>query len=98
MLGELGIDLPSHAPQLLTREQMDTAGIRVTMGCLDDESCPAHLRHLAVRDWALEDPGRLDDLGFRRVRDRIVARVAELRAELLPGDLRVEGSSRRAAP
>ncbi len=41
MLAEIGFTLPAHAPQLLTREMMDAARQRVTMGCLDDASCPA---------------------------------------------------------
>jgi len=82
MLREMGLALPSHLPQLLTPEMMDRARIRVTMGCLDDESCPARLKTLELRDWALPDPAKLDDAGFRAVRDEIVARIGGLRREL----------------
>jgi arsenate reductase (thioredoxin) len=82
MLEEIGLALPDHAPQLLTPELDGEARIRVTMGCLDDAACPAHLKAHEVRDWGLEDPARLDDAGFRRVRDELVDRVRRLRLEI----------------
>ncbi len=86
MLAELGLSLPPHPPQLLTTAMMDGARERVTMGCLDDASCPAHLKGLELRDWALPDPSQLDDDSFRRVRDRLVAHVKGLRTELVLSD------------
>jgi len=86
MLRELGLDLPSHPPQLLTPEMMDTARVRITMGCLDDTSCPARLKTLELRDWSLPDPAHLDEEGFRHVRDRIAANVKGLRTELALSD------------
>jgi len=88
MLRELGLDLPPHPPQLLTPEMMDRARVRVTMGCLDDASCPARLKTLELRDWALPDPALLDDDGFRQVRDRIAGNVKGLRTELVLSDRR----------
>lgn len=82
MLSERGFRLPNHEPRLLTRELMESAGVRVTMGCLDDASCPARLKEMELRDWGLPDPATLDDDGFRRVRDQIVELVGELRTEL----------------
>ncbi len=88
MLRELGLDVPAHPPQLLTSEMMEQARIRVTMGCLDDASCPARLKTLELRDWALPDPSRLDDEGFRQVRDRLLGLVKGLRTELALSDRR----------
>ncbi len=82
MLREIGLDLPLHPPRALTGEMIDGATVRVTMGCLDSESCPARLKHLELRDWALPDPAKLDDAGFRRVRDDLRARVEALKREL----------------
>ena len=56
---------------------MEEARVRVTMGCLDDESCPARLKSLELRDWSLPDPAALDDEGFRQVRDRIRGRFGD---------------------
>jgi arsenate reductase (thioredoxin) len=82
MLREIGLTLPGHRPQLLTTDLLEGAGVRVTMGCLDDASCPAQLKSLQLRDWALPDPAKLDDEGFRQVRDRLQKLVQELRIEL----------------
>jgi arsenate reductase (thioredoxin) len=88
MLEEIGLVVPQHPPQMLSKELMDRARIRVTMGCLDDQSCPAHLKTLELIDWELDDPSTLDDAGFRRVRDRITDRVRRLRTELILSDRR----------
>ncbi len=97
MLAEIGLELPSHAPALLTSELVDSAEVRVTMGCLDSASCPARLRTLEVRDWGIPDPARLDVDGFRRVRDQLVAKIGDLRSELLAAE-RPGGGRRRSAP
>ncbi|HZY69944.1 MAG TPA: low molecular weight phosphatase family protein [Thermoplasmata archaeon] len=86
LLVELGVAPPTHPPSLLTPEMAAAAEKRVTMGCLDDASCPIHLKSLPLEDWALPDPKDLDDAGFRRVRDAIVVRVEALRSELARGD------------
>ena len=91
MLREIGLELPPHPPQLLTDEMMDWSPTVVTMGCLDNESCPARLRTIEVRDWALPDPAKLEDPGFRQVRDDLRNRVDGLRRELLLSDRRRAG-------
>ena len=88
MLREIGIEPPAHPPIPLTPELMDAARVRVTMGCLDDASCPARLKTLEMRDWGLADPARLDDAGFRDVRDRLVELVRGLRTEIVLADRR----------
>jgi arsenate reductase (thioredoxin) len=98
MLRELGLDLPPHPPQRLSPDMMDTARLRVTMGCLDDASCPARLKSLELRDWALPDPASLDDAGFRQVRDRIAANVKGLRTEIVLSSRRAAALSRDRAP
>ena len=88
MLREIGLELPAHPPQLLTDEMMTTSKVIVTMGCLDSASCPAKLKVIEVRDWALPDPAKLDDAGFRQVRRDLQARVDGLRRELALADKR----------
>jgi arsenate reductase len=82
MLHEIGLPIPPHPPRLLTQAMMDEAKLRVTMGCLNDASCPAHLKTLKVTDWGLPDPAKLDDAGFRNVRDELRDRVEGLSREL----------------
>ena len=100
MLREVGLELPDHRPQLLTDAMMSGARTVVTMGCLDSDSCPARLKTIEVRDWALPDPAGLDDVGFRRVRDRLSDRIRGLRLELVVSTRRAEGnlSRRTRAP
>jgi arsenate reductase len=86
MLQELGLDPPNHPPQHLTPEMMETSRIRVTMGCLDNASCPARLKQLEYRDWALPDPASLGDAEFRVVRDQLRAKVEGLIREILVND------------
>lgn len=88
LLEEIDLRLPEHAPQMLTQEMMEEAGIRVTLGCLDDASCPARLKSLTVRDWGLEDPAHLDDDGFRRIRGKLVDLILGLRTEIVASDRR----------
>jgi len=92
MLREVELELPSHPPQRLTDEMLSAAGAVVTMGCLDSASCPARLKVVEVRDWALPDPATLDDAGFRQLRRELQTRVERLRRELALAD------KRRAAP
>ena len=95
MLRELGLDLPAHAPQPLTPEMMDRASVRVTMGCLDDASCPARLKTMELRDWALPNPAGLDDDAFRHLRDRLAGLVRGLRTELILADRRAAALDER---
>ena len=97
LLREIGLELPPHPPQLLTEEMMDESVTVVTMGCLDNEGCPARLKTIEVRDWALPDPAVLDDPGFRKVRDNLRSRVEGLRRELVLSDRRRAGFAARRA-
>lgn len=97
MLREVGLRLPDHPPRLLTDAVMSSARTVVTMGCLDSDSCPAGLKTIEVRDWALPDPAKLDDEGFRRVRDQLADRVRRLRLELLISARRMPGELSRTA-
>jgi len=72
---EVGIDLSSATPRLLTTDLAKEARLLITMGC--GEECP-YVPGLERDDWALPDPkGRpLDEV--RSIRDDIRARVAAL--------------------
>lgn len=93
MLKEIGLEMPRHPPRLLTPRMIEESEIRVTMGCLDEAACPARLKELEYRDWGLPDPARLDDAGFRAVRDTIRGLVTELIREL-----RSDGKPRAPGP
>ncbi|WP_251455511.1 arsenate reductase ArsC [Microbacterium sp. Marseille-Q6648] len=81
VLGELGIEVAEEFPKPLTDDVVRAADAVVTMGCGD--ACPLYpgKRYL---DWHLDDPGRLDLAGVRRVRDEIRLHVEQLLSELAP--------------
>jgi len=83
VMRELGIDISSEKPKLLTQEMAAEAKRIVTMGCLSRESCPAFLLSSGkVEDWALPDPKGKSIEEFRRVRDEIKTRVLRLIEEM----------------
>jgi arsenate reductase (thioredoxin) len=86
-MAELGIDLSSARPRLLTADLATGAELLVTMGCGDE--CPV-VPGLRRDDWPLDDPKGQPVERVREIRDEIRRRVADL--------LDAEGWSRRADP
>ena len=78
-MDELGIDLRSRRPSLLTPELAEWADLVVTMGCGDQ--CP-YIPGREDRDWELPDPAGRPLAEVREVRDEIGRRVEQLVAEL----------------
>lgn len=78
VMQELGIDLSSRQPQLLTRKLAEQADLVVTMGCGDE--CP-YIPGKRYIDWNIPDPkGRpLDEV--RTIRDDIARRIDLLLAD-----------------
>lgn len=77
---EIGIDLGTQQPQLLTDAVTEGVGLVVTMGCGD--ACPA-IAGARTIDWDLDDPGEQPIEHVRAIRDEIDARVRALRDEIL---------------
>ncbi|MDG6906644.1 MAG: arsenate reductase ArsC [Nitrososphaerota archaeon] len=79
---EKGFDISRNAPGMLTSDMIQKASLVVTMGCSVEEACPkpmlAQMQKKLV-DWDLPDPkGKsLDEV--RKIRDKIEARVLEIR-------------------
>lgn len=78
-MDELGIDLRSRRPRLLTSDLAEWADLVVTMGCGDQ--CP-YIPGREYRDWELPDPAGRPLAEVRPVRDEILRRVEQLVAEL----------------
>jgi arsenate reductase len=74
-MNEVGIDLSSNVPQLLTTELAERADVVVTMGCGD--ACP-YIPGRRYIDWNLPDPKGRPLVDVRRLRDDIERRVVEL--------------------
>ena len=79
VMNELGIDLSSRVPQLLSTELAGRADVVVTMGCGD--SCP-YIPGKRYIDWDLTDPKGKSIEEVRAIRDDIEGRVRGLVAEL----------------
>ena len=79
---EMGFDLRSERPKLLTDGMVEDAKRVITMGCaIDSEACPAiFLRN--VEDWGLPDPKGQHIGEVRAIRDVIGGKVEELLGEL----------------
>ncbi|HUO37829.1 MAG TPA: arsenate reductase ArsC, partial [Mycobacterium sp.] len=80
-MAEIGIDITSARPTILTDDAVQVSDVVITMGCGD--TCP-HFPGVSYRDWALRDPAGQPLSTVRAIRDEIADRVRALVAELLP--------------
>ena len=80
-MAELGIDITTEAPKILTPDSVQSSDVAITMGCGD--TCP-YFPGVSYRNWELDDPaGRAIDT-VRAIRDTIAEHVRTLITELLP--------------
>ncbi|MEW2529894.1 arsenate reductase ArsC [Streptomyces sp. NPDC047071] len=80
-MAEVGIDLSTEVPKVLTSEAVQASDVVITMGCGD--ACPVFPGKRYV-DWALADPAGQGVDAVRPIRDEIEARVRTLLSDLLP--------------
>ena len=78
---EVGVDITTATPKVLTLDAVQVSDVVITMGCGD--ACPI-LPATRYLDWALDDPAGQGIEAVRPIRDEIRRRVEELIAELLP--------------
>ena len=76
---EVGIDIASNQPKVLTDQAVQDSDVVITMGCGD--ACPFYPGK-RYEDWELEDPAGKDIETVREVRDEIERRVKELLASI----------------
>jgi arsenate reductase len=79
VMDELGLDLRSETPKLLTRELAEWADVLVTMGCGD--ACP-HIPGKTSLDWELADPKGQSVEAVRGKRHEIQRRITALLGQL----------------
>jgi len=84
VMAEVGIDISTHSPKLITAEMVKEADKVILMGCGRD-ACPIVPRE--VVDWQIEDPAGKGIEKFREVRNLIRKKVEELLTELRVSDL-----------
>lgn len=80
-MAELGIDITTNTPKVLTADTVQTSDAVITMGCGD--TCP-YYPGVTYRDWKLDDPAGQPLDVVRRIRDNIREHVQALMDELLP--------------
>ena len=66
-----------------------SADVRVNMGCIDREACPALFIHNLV-EWRIEDPKGKSIEKVREIRDDIEQRVRQLAANLVKNTQQLE--------
>jgi len=74
---EVGIDLGSQTPKILTNEIIADSVLSVNMGCMDKTECPAVFMRDSV-DWNVEDPNGKPIDKVREIRDDIEQKVRDL--------------------
>ncbi|MFI8211557.1 arsenate reductase ArsC [Streptomyces werraensis] len=76
---EVGIDISTATPKILTTDAVRASDYVITMGCGD--ACPVFpgKRYL---DWTLEDPAGLGVEAVRPIREEIRARVEALISQI----------------
>ncbi|WEK62143.1 MAG: arsenate reductase ArsC [Candidatus Microbacterium colombiense] len=79
-MAELGIDITSEQPKVLTTEAVQASDVVITMGCGD--ACP-FFPGKRYEDWVLDDPAGQGLDAVRPIRDDIRARIESLVAELV---------------
>ena len=82
---ERGIDLSHERPKRIGPSDLASCEVIVTMGCSQEDVCPAHFRGDA-RDWALPDPKGRSREEVGKIRDEIERRVRLLLEEIAEGD------------
>ena len=78
---EVGIDITTDEPKLLTVDAVQDSDVVITMGCGD--TCPIFAGK-RYEDWDLPDPAGQPLDAVRKIRDAIRDRVQALVAELVP--------------
>ena len=79
-LKEIGIEINTLNPKLLTREIAQRADKIVTMGC--PEACPAVGK--PMEDWGIEDPSGRGIEEYRKTRETVTRKVEQVLEVLTP--------------
>ncbi|MDT3442623.1 MULTISPECIES: arsenate reductase ArsC [unclassified Pseudofrankia] len=80
-MAEVGIDIATETPKILTVDAVESSTMVITMGCGD--ACPV-FPGIRYEDWKLDDPAGQGIDAVRPIRDAIRTRVEKLLGELLP--------------
>ena len=77
VMKEIGIDIGSQKPKVLTSDIISDSILSVNMGCMDKTECPAVFMKNSL-DWNIEDPKGKSIDAVRAIRDDIELKVKQL--------------------
>jgi arsenate reductase len=80
VMAEIGIDISSSQPKILTDSAVEESDFVITMGCGDACKFYPGKRY---EDWKLDDPAGQALEKVRQIRDQIEVRVTQLLSEIL---------------
>ena len=80
VMAEIGIDISSSQPKILTDSAVEESDFVITMGCGDACKFYPGKRY---EDWKLDDPAGQSLDKVRQIRDQIEAKVTQLLSEIL---------------
>jgi protein-tyrosine-phosphatase len=79
VMKEVGIDIDTNKPKVLTNEMIQSSTAIINMGCMDNSSCPTALLHIKeMEDWGIEDPAGKSIARMREIRNEIERKVVDL--------------------
>jgi arsenate reductase len=78
-MAEVGIDIATEHPKVLTENAVQESDVVITMGCGDE--CP-YFPGKRYEDWVLDDPAGQHIEAVRPIRDEIKTRVIRLIAQI----------------
>ncbi|WP_030191364.1 arsenate reductase ArsC [Streptomyces violaceorubidus] len=80
-MAEVGVDIATEVPKVLTTDAVQASDVVITMGCGD--TCPV-LPGKRYLDWDLPDPAGRGVAAVRPIRDEIEKRIRGLVDEIAP--------------
>lgn len=78
---EVGIDISSQKPKIITEDMIRSSTKSVNMGCMEKTECPMLFLNNVI-NWGIEDPKSKPMDEVREIRDEIQRRVKEIAQSL----------------
>ena len=88
VMKEIGIDISEQKSKIITEDMIRYSDVRVNMGCMDKQSCPASFINNVI-EWGIEEPKGKSLEKVREIRDDIEQRIKQLAADLVKSSQQV---------
>jgi arsenate reductase (thioredoxin) len=89
VMREIGIDISKQKSKIIMEDMIRNSDVRVNMGCMDKQSCPALFVN-NITEWGIEDPKGKSLEKVRDIRDDIEQRVKQLAAALVKSSTQIK--------